>query len=271
MSAPDDALQLCSGLMEIASSAARLAGRYALEHFKRGVASERKAGFYDPVTECDRQAERLIEELILGAHPDSTIVGEEGGQRGTGAIHWYVDPIDRTNNFIDRIPFFCVSIGAASGGRLVAGAIYEPVRDELWAASLNGASLNGEPITSAGHSVDSGSVLLTGFPYTGGRASPADYESFQKLVAAFRAVRRLGSTALELAYVACGRGDVAFETNANAWDVAAGMLLVEQAGGRYLAIRSDNQEPWTCPRFVATCPQFDLERSSLTATRLGRT
>src|SRR5581483_5287207 len=161
---------------------------------------------------------------IFKAYPDSTLVGEEGGAQGTGAVHWYVDPIDGTNNFVSGIPFFCVSIGAALGDQMLAGVIYDPVRDELMAASTGGAFLNGTPMRSSGGSVDAESTLLTSFPQSGGRAEAADVIAFGELVRSFRCVRRLGSTALNLAYVACGRADATFEADTNSWDVAAGMF-----------------------------------------------
>ena len=254
-------------LLEIASAAALRVGAYLLEHNGARVEHEEKAGFYDPVTEYDRQAERLIAEHIFREWPDSAVVGEEGGRQGSGAVVWYVDPIDGTNNFVTGIPFFCISIAAMVGGSIVAGVVFDPVRNELMAASTVGAYLNGQRIRSSGQASDSTAVLSTGFPYSGGRASPEDVDLFGKLTARFRAVRRLGSTALELAYVACGRVDLTFQTNANPWDVAAGMLLVQQAGGRYLALGTErpdwDSEPWMSPVFIAACPEFDLARSSV--------
>jgi myo-inositol-1(or 4)-monophosphatase len=160
-----------------------------------------------------------------------------------------------------------VSIAAAGYGRMLAGVVYDPIRKEMLSASLEGSFLNGKCTVSSGNSTDETSVLLTGYPYEGGRASKEDHEFFCRLLRSFRSFRRLGPSALELAYVACGRADVSFQTNANAWDVAAAMMLVEQAGGRYIAIHSaetdSSVEPWKVPKFIATCPQFDLEQSSL--------
>jgi myo-inositol-1(or 4)-monophosphatase len=248
-------------LLQIAERAAREAGQYVVGRAGNGIAIDEKAGFFDPVTECDRQSERLIAERIFREHPDSTLLGEEGGRQGTGSVHWYVDPIDGTNNFVSGIPFFCVSIAAALGDTMLAGAIYDPNRDEMMAASLDGAFLNGRPIRSKGKVVESQSTVMTSFPRSGGRATADDWTYLSKLSDRFRSVRRMGSAALELAYVACGRAEVTFQVAVNAWDVAAGMLLVRQAGGRYFVPRRSAERPWLSPQFIAACPEFDLERS----------
>ncbi len=260
--------RLSRHLLEVATTAASHVGEYLAENFERGIAFEEKAGYHDPVTECDRHAEKIISEHIFRMHPDSTIVGEEGGQRGSGAIRWYVDPIDGTNNFVSGLPIFCVSIGAADDRQMLAGVIYDPVRREMMTASLDGAYLNGRRIQPTWHKADSLASLLSGFPYEGGKATAGDFEIYRKLIGNFRSVRRLGCTALELAAVALGRADVVFQTNANAWDVAAGMLLVKQAGGCYIGIPTDGQKdsalaPWMYRCFVATGANFDLEHSSV--------
>ena len=263
MSNTVNALALSARLMEVAAEAALKVGDYLGERATRRVEFDEKAGFFDPVTAFDREAERIIVEHILGAHGDSTIVGEEGGRRGDGAVHWYVDPIDGTNNFVTDLPFYCTSIGAELDGRLVAGVIYDPTRRELFAANLGGAFLNGRPIRSRGRADDSTALLVTSFPYSGGRTTDAAFDQFKHLVRSFRAVRRIDSAALELAYVACGRVDVAFGMSVSAWDVAAGLLIVQQAGGNYRTIEPNGAAPWLCPRYVASCPEFDYERSAL--------
>lgn len=258
--------RLSGHLVQTATDAALEVGAYITEWAGCVEVAAEKLGFFDPVTECDREAERLIAERIFREHPDSTLVGEEGGRRGTGAVHWYVDPIDGTNNFVSGIPFFCVSIAAAVGDALAAGVVYDPVRRELFVASAAGATLNGAPIRCSGNAVDARATLLTGPPKSGGRATEADLHHFGRLLASFRSVRRLGSTALNLAYVACGRADVTFETDTNPWDIAAGLFLVQQAGGRLLFPRFDGPpgQPWLSPAFVAACPEYDLSQTALT-------
>ncbi|MCC6174008.1 MAG: inositol monophosphatase [Chloroflexi bacterium] len=281
MLATPDIDALSAHLLEIAARAAREAGD-AVASLAGSVAVDQKLGFFDPVTECDRRAERMISEQIFRHHPDSTLIGEEGGRHGDGAVHWFVDPIDGTANFAAGIPFFSVSIAAALGDRLLAGVVYDPTRCEMFAASTAGATLNGEPIRSRGSATDSGATLLTDFPKSGGRVSPGDFERFATMVNSFRAVRRMGSTALHLAYVACGRAEATFSIETNAWDLAAGMLLVLQAGGCYLPAgrlstpgEFDATRPWLAPTFLATCPELDLATSTLGATiwrdLLGRT
>ena len=193
------------------------------------------------------------------------MLGEENGAQGTGTVGWVIDPIDGTNNFVSGIPFFCISIGVLYQGNGIAGVIYDPVRKDLFTASPEGAFLNGKPIQSFGHPTDRTALLLTGYPYEGGVSDQADFDYHQKIVNRFHAVRRLGSTALELAYVACGRADVTFQTNANPWDVAAGMALIERAGGHYhVPSKGDLLTfPWKSPRFIGTCANFSWDESVL--------
>jgi myo-inositol-1(or 4)-monophosphatase len=266
MTADQEADALSSHLLEIAIGAAHAAGAYFTPFAGRIEVAAEKKGFFDPVTECDRESERRIVERIFRDHPDSTIVGEEGGQQGSGAVHWYVDPIDGTNNFVAGIPFFCVSIAAAVNGRLLAGVVYDPSKQETFAASTAGATLNGEPIRCTGSALDSGATLLTEYPRSGRRATPEDMTRFGEVLGSLRAVRRLGSTALHLAYVAAGRADATFGMGTNPWDIAAGVLLVQQAGGRFL-VPPDNaaaaEQPWLTPDYFALTPELDLERSVL--------
>jgi myo-inositol-1(or 4)-monophosphatase len=260
---------LSAHLTEIAIDAAREAGAYIVQHAGRVEDVGEKKGFFDPVTECDRHSERLISAQIFRRHPDSTIVGEEGGQQGNGAVHWYVDPIDGTNNFVTGLPYYCVSIAAALDDRMLAGVIYDPEHDECFVASRAGATLNRKPIRSRGATGDTGAMVLTGFPRSGGQATDDDLDRFSVLLKSFRATRRLGSTALELAYVACGRGDVTFQVNTNSWDLAAGMFLVQQAGGQYLVPQGNPiwaNRPWLSGSFIAACPEFSVEQSSLWST-----
>jgi myo-inositol-1(or 4)-monophosphatase len=265
MTSDREADALSSHLLGIAVGAARDAGAYFTPYAGKIDFAEKK-GFYDPVTECDKESERRIVERIFREHPDSTIVGEEGGQQGSGAVHWYVDPIDGTNNFVAGIPFFCVSIAAALGDRLLAGVIYDPSRDEVFAATTAGATVNGEPIRCSGSPVDSGCTLLFEHPRSGRPVETAELERFGRLLQPFRAVRRLGSTALHLAYVAAGRADATFGLGTNPWDIAAGVLLVQQAGGRFLVPPANEiavTRPWLSPDYFAVTPELDLEHSIL--------
>jgi myo-inositol-1(or 4)-monophosphatase len=249
-------------LLEVATTAARLAGEHAARAFHTRIAAREKSSFHDLVTALDRETEEIIVAEITRRCPDSTIVAEEGGVRGDGELHWYVDPIDGTNNFARGLPFFCVSIGAALGDALKVGVIYEPIRDEMFTASERGAFLNGVPIRSGGVTSDAAALLVTDFPHPARAHRGRDYELYADLIGAFGTVRRLGSCALGLAYVAAGRVDVTVATNANAWDAAAGGLLVVRAGGQ-LAGPVAGAAPWRGPVVVAACPEFELARSSV--------
>jgi myo-inositol-1(or 4)-monophosphatase len=265
MTSDRDADALSSRLLEIAVGAARDAGAY-FAPFAGKIAYAEKKGFFDPVTECDRESERRIVERIFREYPDSTIVGEEDGQQGTGAVHWYVDPIDGTNNFVAGIPFFCVSIAAALDDRMLAGVVYNPVSGEVFAASTAGATLNGEPMRSSGAASDSGCTLLTEHPRSGRPVPPEELERFGRLLREFRAVRRMGSTALHLAYVAAGRADATFGLGTNPWDIAAGAFLIEQAGGRFLVPPANelaNRRPWLTPDYFGLTADLDLDASIL--------
>jgi myo-inositol-1(or 4)-monophosphatase len=249
-------------LVAIATRAARRAGALAKTALHSRVATREKTGFHDLVTDVDHAAETVIVDEILRHAPGSTIVAEESGSSGTGALCWYVDPIDGTNNFARGVPFFCVSIGVALGDTLLAGVIYDPVRDELFTASEDGAFLNGEPIRSSGVATDRAALLVTDFPHPRQALGRADYDLYADLIAAFGAVRRLGSCALGLAYVASGRVDATVATNAKAWDGAAGALLVSAAGGQFVG---RSTPAWHGPVLVAACAEFELDRSRLGA------
>ncbi len=262
--------RLSEDLLDVATSAATAMGPYLREQFAAGVSAEHKEDRHDLVTVSDREVEDMIAEHILRRHPDSSVLGEERGWRGNGTVRWYVDPIDGTNNFAHGIPFFCVAIGAELDGEVAAGVIYDPIRDELFSASARGAFLNGRPIVSSGHASDASALLLTDFPRPASVASPSEYELFARLVTSFAVVRRLGSGALGLAYVACGRADASYQTHASPWDLAAGVLLVRCAGGQCVPVpevSSDHAHapPWMHTRLVAACGEFALAGSSLSA------
>jgi len=260
-----DQVSLGCLLSKIAVESALKVAPYVLQVFEEGIQAEVKKGYYDLVTEADRKTEALLEKYLLQAFPDSCFLGEENGKQGTGSVCWIIDPIDGTNNFVSGVPFFCISIGAVVADKTIAGAIYDPVQKEMFSASPEGAFLNGKKVISQGHSDDQTSLISTGFPYEGGKTNQADLDDYRRIIENFHAVRRLGSTALELAYVASGRIDVTFQTNANPWDVTAGMVLIEQSGGHYtVPINSQSPEPaWKSPKFIGSCANFKLSGSVL--------
>lgn len=269
----DDILDLSSRLRELAAEAALAVGELLREAFAHGATGVPKTDSHDLLTEHDRRAEARIRTHLTRTVPGSSVLGEEDGLVGSGEIAWYVDPIDGTNNFAAGIPFFCVSIAAVRRDRLLAGVVYDPVRSELFAADLAGARLNGVALASVGARDDSSALLATDFPShrawapSSGRS---DGDRFTELVRSFQTVRRLGSGALTLAYVAAGRVDITFGTAANPWDVAAGLLLVEAAGGAYHALPATHRharKPWEAPTYIAHVRGFDLDGSSLAEIR----
>ncbi|WP_049565435.1 inositol monophosphatase family protein [Nonomuraea sp. SBT364] len=247
-------------LTAIASEAARAVGDRLRGAFRSRPQVRTKRDFHDPVTEHDKAAEDHIRDVLARRCPDSVVVGEEGGTHGEGAVSWYVDPIDGTANFAAGLPFFCTSIAAAVDGEVVAGVVYDPVRDDEFAAWLGGATCNGTPIRSAGARTDREAMLLSSYPTPRDldRDGDAALDRLARMTRAFAAVRRPGSAALKLAHVAAGWSDVAYGTHVNAWDVAAGSLLVRQAGGVYLPLSGSVFAPGG---YLACVGGFDLGAS----------
>jgi myo-inositol-1(or 4)-monophosphatase len=224
-----------------ASEIAREAGARLREFLVQGVETEYK-GDVDLVTVADRTVEKLIRGRLGEVFPDHGIYGEEGTrERLEQEFRWYVDPLDGTTNFAHGIPHFCVSMGleqrvADSGsgqdGEIVAGVIYNPMLDELFSAERGkGARLNGRPIHVSPVADLAESLVATGFPSRKRHDSP-NIHFYHEFTLRSHGVRRAGSAALDLAYVACGRYEAFWEFNLNPWDTAAGILLVKEAGGR---------------------------------------
>jgi myo-inositol-1(or 4)-monophosphatase len=224
-----------------ASAIAREAGARLREFFEQGVETEYK-GDVDLVTVADRASEKLIEDLLAEAFPSHGIYGEEGTrERLDSEFRWYVDPLDGTTNFAHGFPQFCVSMGLEQrqlglkpeeDGTLVGAVIFDPNRDELFAAEKGrGAWLNGKRIKVSRTGELAEALVATGFPSHKRHLNP-NIHFYQEFTLRSHGVRRAGSAALDLAYVACGRFDAFWEFNLNPWDTAAGLLLIEEAGGR---------------------------------------
>jgi myo-inositol-1(or 4)-monophosphatase len=220
---------------------AREAGALLLDAFHRHIGYEYK-GDVDLVTEADREAEALITARIRGRWPQHDIVAEEGTRRESGSDYrWYVDPLDGTTNFAHGFPVFCVSLGLLHRDELAAGVLYDPIRDELFAAEARGgATLNGRAIHVSGTKRLVESLLATGFPSHKRHQNPNIY-FYHQLTLRSHGLRRAGSAALDLASVASGRVDGFWEFNLSPWDTAAGVLLVREAGG--VVTRFDGT-PW---------------------------
>lgn len=224
-----------------AAEIAREAGARLREFFAQGVATEYK-GDVDLVTVADRTVEKLIRQRLGEVFPEHGIFGEEGTrERLDSQFRWYVDPLDGTTNFAHGFPQFCVSLGLEQrgaglredqDGSLVAAVIYDPMRDELFEAERgSGATLNGKAISASKTPLLAEALVATGFPSRKRHQSP-NIHFYHEFTLRSHGVRRAGSAALDLAYVAAGRLDAFWEFNLNPWDTAAGILLVVEAGGR---------------------------------------
>ena len=234
-------------LARIAADAARQVGPYLIEAFSRPRTVELKADFHDVVTVHDKESQRRIADFLFAETPESFIVGEESsrmltcdgrpGTPGEGDVVWYVDPI-----------------AAARGGALTAGVVYQPTTNTLYLADDAGALRNGQPMRVLDAPVEDG-MIATEFPSARVPDPEEAARGFTRVVAAARSVRRTGSTALALAEVAAGHFLAAFNVGTHPWDVAAGALLVERAGGRYLGFDDASvyrRDPQNAPNFVAT-------------------
>ncbi|HYM81392.1 MAG TPA: inositol monophosphatase family protein [Candidatus Limnocylindria bacterium] len=234
--APSGRIPETGVLLAAAIELARDAGAVLLEGFGRRHAPERK-GRTDLVTEFDRRSERLLLDGIRRRFPDHAVLAEESGaHEGATAeaqVRWLVDPLDGTTNFAHNYPFFCVSVAAEVAGRLVAAAVYDPVREELFSASLGaGATLNGEPIRVSTIERVEDALLVTGFAYDVREHPEKSVPLFEAFLVRAQGLRRDGSAALNLCYLAMGRFDGFWEDDLAPWDLAAGVLVVREAGGQ---------------------------------------
>lgn len=214
------------------SAIAREAGALLLQFFDRNIKIEYK-GDADLVTAADRKSEALIRQRIRETWPRHDVLGEEEGLRDTGSeFRWYVDPLDGTTNFAHSFPVFCVSMALQDKNGMLAGVCYDPTRNELFAAERGkGATLNDRPIHVSKTAKLKESLVGTGFPSHKRHKNP-NIHFYHQITLRSHGVRRAGSAALDLCYVACGRMDGFWEFNLNPWDTAAGVLMVEEAGGR---------------------------------------
>jgi myo-inositol-1(or 4)-monophosphatase len=214
------------------SAIAREAGALLMEYFQKHIKIEYK-GDADLVTAADRASEVLIRKRITELWPAHDVLGEEQGLNDQGSEYrWYVDPLDGTTNFAHGYPVFCVSMGLEHRGVMIAAAVYDPTRAELFSAELGkGAQLNGETIQVSKTPTLKESMLATGFPSHKRHKNP-NIHFYHQITLHSHGVRRAGSAALDLCNVASGRFDGFWEFNLNPWDTAAGVLIVEEAGGK---------------------------------------
>lgn len=221
-------------LKEVIMQAAQEAGEIIKHYFNGVFEIKNKEGINNLVTEVDVLAEGKIINRIKSKFPDHTIISEEVGEMiQVSDYQWLIDPIDGTVNFAHSIPICCVSIGLLYKTELILGVVYNPMMNELFFAEKGmGATLNGKPISVSQKSIFKKACLVTGFPY----AWPDNYEHpirvFERFILEGLPIRRLGSAAIDLCWVACGRFDGFWEYNLSSWDVAAGYLIVQEAGGK---------------------------------------
>ena len=221
-------------MLNVAREAALEAGKFLKFNLGKVKHIERKQGQeINLVTEIDKESEAIIIRKIRQHYPSHDILAEEsGGHNMESEYRWIIDPLDGTTNYTHSLPIFCVSIGVAQNGTVVAGAIYNPSTDEMFTAEKGGgAFLNGKKIHVSSNDSLINSLLVTGFPYNVKENPDHVVEHFVNLLMKGQGVRRLGSAALDLAYVAAGRLDGYWEVFLNPWDKAAGILLVQEAGG----------------------------------------
>ena len=220
-------------MLNIAIRAARSAGNIiirSLQHVEHLEVTTK--GRNDFVTDVDRLAEQEIISVIHKSYPDHAILAEESGEQGHNETIWIIDPLDGTANFLHGFPHYCVSIGVMVRGRIEHGVIYDPLRDELFTASRGaGAQLNDRRLRVTKQKTLAGSLIATGFPFKYHEHFPAYLATFNAVFPEVSDLRRGGSAALDLAYVAAGRVDAYWELGLQKWDLAAGILLIEEAGG----------------------------------------
>ncbi len=224
-------------MLDLAIRAAREAGAILQEYAARGFQIEHK-GRINLVTEADLASERHIKQLITSHYPNHRILAEESGTDGEGAHSaddycWIIDPLDGTTNFSHGFPCYAVSIGVEYRGGMVAGAIYDPTRDEMFAAERGaGATCNGAPIRVSEIDQLEKALLVSGFPYDVRERMNEYMPAWREFLKRAQGVRRFGAAAIDMAYVAMGRLEGFWEYGLHAWDTAAGWIIVEEAGGR---------------------------------------
>lgn len=222
-------------MINIAIEAATAAGKFLRQNLGKARDIQQKSGQErNLVTEIDKRSEEIIIDIIKKHYPHHDILAEESGteQGKTSEYKWIIDPLDGTTNFTHGLPVFCVSIGIEHRGEIIAGAIFDPNNNEIFSAEKGrGAFLNGKRIRVSQKNTLDSSLLVTGFPYNITENPDHAVEHFVNFLMNAQAVRRLGSAAIDLAYIACGRFDGFWEVALNPWDMAAGSLIVTEAGG----------------------------------------
>ncbi|MFA6455884.1 MAG: inositol monophosphatase family protein [Bacteroidota bacterium] len=242
-------------MLQVAIEAALEAGKFLktnvgnIKHIERKIGQETNL-----VTEIDKQSEAMIIRKIHSHYPLHAILGEEGGSSAQQSeFRWIIDPLDGTTNFTHGLPIFSVTIGVEHKGDMIAGVIYDPNADELFTAEKGkGAFLNGKKISVSTTDTLINSLVVTGFPYNVKENPENVIQHFINFLPVAQGVRRLGSAAIDLAYVACGRFDGYWEVFLNPWDKAAGVLIVKEAGGSVTNFFNDSTDTVFRPNTLAS-------------------
>lgn len=241
--------------LEVAVHAARAAGNIVAA----GFGSHRTTDFKrrnDPVTEIDRAAETAINEILSTHRPGDGIIGEEGTDRAGDGRTWLIDPLDGTVNFVHGLPHVSVSVALYEGDVPLVGVVHDPLRDETFTAVAGeGTGINGEPARVSGTTDLQQALVVTGFPYDHHQHPAAYVRTIEAMLHEVNGIRRLGSAALDLCYVAAGRLDAYWEYNLSPWDIAAGLLIVTEAGGAVTTPSGDRATPWE-RHIVAANPEL---------------
>lgn len=219
--------------LTVAREAAHQAGALLRAHWLQPKTIETKTDIVDLVTNVDKAADALITGILHTRFPTHQVIAEESAVSGQESPYrWYIDPLDGTTNFAHGFPHCAVSIALAHESRMIVGVVYDPLRDETFCACRGqGATLNGNPIRVSSAPTLDQALVLTGFPYDRRQRSEFYLRFYQAFMVRTQGVRRAGSAALDLCYVACGRADAFWEWRLHPWDTAAGSLIVEEAGG----------------------------------------
>jgi myo-inositol-1(or 4)-monophosphatase len=248
--------------LETAAEIARESGAMLAHYFERRVGFELK-GEFDLVTEADRASEKLVVERLRTHFPTHGIVAEEGGgHTSPGEYRWFVDPLDGTTNFAHSFPMFNVTLGLERAGEMIAGVVYDPIRQEMFSAERgSGAYLNNRRIRVSGCKRLEDSLVCTGFP-SRKRHQNVNIHFYHQMAMETHGVRRTGTAAIDLAYVAAGRLDAFWEFGLNPWDMAAGTLLVAEAGGRVTDMKG-------APHSVTGSPHLLVSNGTIHDSILG--
>lgn len=244
--------------LAFAATAAQMGGEVLRRYFRRVLRIDEKSR-NDFVSSADRESEEAIRAYLSQVTPECAFLGEESGRAGLQSRCWVVDPLDGTTNFVRGFPHFAVSVALMEGVEVLAGAIYDPMRDELFTAALGrGAFCNGKKVTVSGRPSLQGAFVTTGFPFRMGAALSRYLSVFAEVFPQAAAIRRPGAASLDLAHTACGIFDAFFEFFLSPWDLAAGVLLVREAGG--VATNLDGEsDVWASGNVVAGSPRVHEE------------